>query len=218
MTGLRSLASLGLALGLAGLFAGCDRRQTPGPPAVHSGEGIQSATAALAVAAPRFDAPAAPPATPAKGHPRLWVRAAHFPKLRARATQANPLFKELAAVAAEAAAAMDKGNIPSEGDCTHARIYCEAHAELFAFMSLVSSDEAARNDHAARARKILLYIVDRVNKGNPRIPSSAGSRPATAPAGPASRSASRSTGSTGTSRPRTRRRYGPSSSAGRRSS
>ncbi|KYF62983.1 hypothetical protein [Sorangium cellulosum] len=185
MTRGRSLAPLALALGLAGLLAGCDRRQTPGPPAVHSGAGAQpgaqpgahpgaeetqSGAAALAVAAPRFQAPPAPPAVPAKGHPRLWVREADLPKLRARATPANPLFKELATVTAEAVAAMDKGQIPSEGDCAFSRVYCEAHAELFAFMSLVSSDEAARNDYAARARKILLYIVDRVNKGDPKDP------------------------------------------------
>ncbi|WP_437318389.1 hypothetical protein [Sorangium sp. So ce385] len=171
------LAPVTVALGLAGLSAGCDRRMTPGPPAVHSGADPQTQAAAAAVqaaapgvAAPRFEAPPAPPASPVTGHPRLWVRAADLPKLRARATPANPMFKELAAVAAEAAAAMDKGSIPSEGDCESSRVYCEAHAELFAFMSLVSSDEAARNDYAARARKILLHIVDRVNKGDPKDP------------------------------------------------
>ncbi|XXY46293.1 hypothetical protein WME91_40465 [Sorangium sp. So ce269] len=176
-----SLAPLAMALGLAGLVAGCDRRQTPGPPAVHSGADAQPGVAALALGAPgapgadspaaaRFEGPPAPPATPVKGHPRLWVREADLPKLRARATPANPLFKELAAVTAEAVAAMDKGKIPSEGDCAESRVYCEAHAELFAFMSLISSEEAARNDYAARARKILLYIVDRVNKGDPQDP------------------------------------------------
>lgn len=170
--------TLALTLGLAGLFAGCgcERRLIPGPPASTAQGSAQpeaetrSGAAALAVAPPPFEAPPAPPATPAKGHPRLWVRAADLPKLRARATPANPIYKELAAVAAEAVEAMDRGEIPSEGPCTYRRVYCEAHAELFAFMSLISNDEAARSDYAARARKILLYIIDRVKKGDPKDP------------------------------------------------
>ncbi|WP_437678039.1 hypothetical protein [Sorangium sp. So ce131] len=170
-----AVASLALAAAVAasaGGLAGCDRRQTPGPPtpAVQGGAQTQEAAAALAAAppeAPSFAAPPAPPASPAKGHPRLWVREADLPKLRARATRANPLFRELEALAVEAAAAMDKGQVPSEGDCTAARVFCESQAELFAFMSLLSGEQAARDQYAARARKILLHIADRVAKGDP---------------------------------------------------
>jgi hypothetical protein len=162
--------SFALALGLFTSAAGCDRRQTPGPPpsqAVGGGSFAQT-TAAFAVPPPAFEAPPAPPTSPSTGHPRLWVREADLPRLRARAVPSNPIFRELEAVALEAAIAMDKGKIPSEKDCSFNRIYCEAHAELFAFMSLISNSEVIREDFAARARKILLYIVDRVNKGEPR--------------------------------------------------
>lgn len=180
MTARRSLA---LALAVVASLAGCDRRQTPGPPvetaqsgaltqkapaALTQGQAAQQGQAAPAQKAPDFQAPPAPPAVPAKGHPRLWLRASDLPKLRARATPSNPIYGELAAIAAEAKAAMDEGKIPSDGECSYQRVYCEAHAQLFAFMSLLASDEAARSDYAARARKILLHIVDQVNKAGPR--------------------------------------------------
>jgi hypothetical protein len=113
---------------------------------------------------PVFNAPPAPPATPVAGHPRLWVRAEDLPRLRARANAKNLVYQDLSSVAIEAKLAMDGGKIPSEGACEHDRVYCESFAELFAFMSLIEPDEAVRNDYAARARKILLYIMDRVAK------------------------------------------------------
>jgi hypothetical protein len=167
--------SLALALGLASSVAACDRRQTAGPPTqatnasgLTQGAPADGVAGPAAVPAPAFSAPPAPPATPATGHPRLWIREADLPRFRARANLNNPMYRELAAVATEAAIAMDKGLIPSEKGCEFDRVYCESHAELFAFMSLVSNEEAARKDYAARARKILLYIMDRVNKGDPK--------------------------------------------------
>ncbi|HSO00014.1 MAG TPA: hypothetical protein VLS89_17090, partial [Candidatus Nanopelagicales bacterium] len=149
--------------------AACDRLMTPGPPTPGAGTGAEApgksgAAAAPAVPPPAFEAPPAPPTTPVTGHPRLWIRAEELPRLRARATDANPIYKDLMSVVAEAKAAMDSGKIPSAGDCTHDRVFCESYAELFAFMSLVAPVEADRKDFAERAKKILLYIVDRVTK------------------------------------------------------
>lgn len=169
--------SLALTLGILSSLAACDRRQTSGPPtagpptqAAQAGaftHAASPATQALAVPPPAFSSPPAPPSSPATGHPRLWVREADLPRLRARANVQNPMYRELGAVATEAAIAMDKGLIPSDKECAFDRVYCESHAELFAFMSLITTDEAARKDYAARARKILLYIMDRVKKGDP---------------------------------------------------
>src|SRR5260370_17947232 len=39
------------------------------------------------------------------------------------------------------------------------------YAELFAFMSLISSDKTARDDYAARARKLLMYVMNIVAQG-----------------------------------------------------
>lgn len=156
---------------LASLASGCDPRYAPGPPATATSPGAEAARApavggetAPAVPPPAFQPPPAPPTSPVAGHPRLWVRAEELPRLRARAVDANPIFKDLMSVVAEAKTAMDAGKIPSEGDCTHERVFCESFAELFAFMALVAPDEAARRDYAARAKKILLYIVERVEK------------------------------------------------------
>lgn len=169
---MKSCLSLAAALAaLAGLATGCDPRYTPGPPATGaSPSGPEGRTAAAgapaapAVPPPAFAPPPAPPTSPVAGHPRLWVRAEELPRLRARAVDANPIYKDLISVVAEAKAAMDAGKIPSEGDCSHDRVFCESFAELFAFMALVAPDEAARKDHAARAKKILMYVVERVEK------------------------------------------------------
>jgi hypothetical protein len=157
---------------LATLLAGCERHHTPGPPAPATIPGAElrapaGGGAMAAVPPPAFDPPPAPPTSPVAGHPRLWIRAEELPRLRARATDANPIYKDLMSVVTDAKLAMDAGKIPSEGECDHDRVYCESFAELFAFMSLVAPDDAARRDYAARAKKILLYIVDRVQKNTP---------------------------------------------------
>ncbi|AKT37785.1 hypothetical protein [Chondromyces crocatus] len=151
----------------------CEPRVTPGPPGSANGpasaEGVQSTKGGVKTAAappvvppPVFEAPPAPPTTPVTTHPRLWIRAEELPRLRARAVESNPIYRDLMSVVAEAKLGMDRGKIPSEGDCTYERVFCESYAELFAFMALVAPVEAERKDYAARAKKILLTIVDRV--------------------------------------------------------
>lgn len=156
---------------LASAGAGCDRKHTPGPPAAATApHEARTAPGPAAVQPPAFEAPPAPPTSPAQDHPRLWIRAADLPRLRARAAASNPIYQDLLSVVAEAKTAMDAGMIPSAGDCTHERVFCESYAELFAFMSLIAPAEAERRDFAARAKKILLHVVDRVAKNEAADP------------------------------------------------
>ena len=106
--------------------------------------------------------------TSVMGHPRLWLRADDIPRLRSWAVDSNPLYREgLAVVAAEAKADMDAGHVPDEdsGDTAWVDYPCEMYAELFAFMSLISSDQATRDDYAQRARILLMHVMNEAAKG-----------------------------------------------------
>lgn len=133
-----------------------------------------------AVEAPEAGAPAAPvsvaprtPAAPTGGqaaasHPRLWFTAADLPRLRAWATASNPLYRDgLALLAERAKQDMDEGRVPDQdcGDVGYEEYPTEMYAELFAFLSLVENDAAARTDYAARARALLMHIMNEAAKG-----------------------------------------------------
>lgn len=133
-----------------------------------------------AVEAPEAaDAPAAvtvPPRTPAAptgsqaaaSHPRLWLTAADLPRLRAWASDSNPLYRDgLALLAQRAVQDMDEGRVPDQdcGDVGYEEYPTEMYAELFAFLSLVENDAAARADYAARARTLLMHIMNAAAKG-----------------------------------------------------
>lgn len=110
-----------------------------------------------------------PPAAPAAGHPRLWVRESDLPRLRALATDANPLYRDgLAQAAARARAAMDSGDVPGNdcGDAVYEEYPTEMYAAFFGFLSLVENDPAARADYAARARALLMHVINEAAKGS----------------------------------------------------
>jgi hypothetical protein len=101
------------------------------------------------------------------GHPRLWVRAADLPRLRAWATGKNAMWDALRGAAEEARGEMDARKVPAGKDCMNesGTQGCEEYAELFAFMSLVSPSEKERHDYAARAIKLVMTVVQRAAKG-----------------------------------------------------
>lgn len=107
-------------------------------------------------------------ASPASSHPRLWLRGADLPRLRAWAISGNPIFRDgLAVVARRARADMDAGRVSADdgGGATYEQYPTESYAELFAFMSLISPDPAQRADYARRARSLLLYVMREAVRG-----------------------------------------------------
>ena len=108
------------------------------------------------------------PVTPATNHPRLWITAADLPRLRSWATDSNPVYAQgLAVVASSLKEAMDSGRVPTSDSGTreYQDFPTEACAALFAFMSLISPDQAARDDYARRGRTLLMYVLNIAAKG-----------------------------------------------------
>lgn len=102
------------------------------------------------------------------GHPRLLIRAEDLPRLRSWAVSSNPIYKNgLLPVIEQAKADMDAGTVVQQdnGGTRYTDYPNEMFAELFAFASLVSNDEAARNDYAQRARTLLMRIMNEAAKG-----------------------------------------------------
>jgi hypothetical protein len=98
----------------------------------------------------------------------LWLRAGDLPRLRSWAVSSNPIYRDgLAAEAAQAKADMDAGLVPEPdpGDLNYRTYPTEIYAELFAFMSLVSPDQAERDDYANRARRLLMFAINRAAMG-----------------------------------------------------
>ena len=117
-------------------------------------------------------APAGQPALPvdaaAGAHPRLWLTPDRVTQLRGWATAGNPLWAEgLLLLGERARAEMDEGRVPDEdcGNVGYEEYPTEMYAELFAFLSLVDPDPAARQDYAQRARSLLMHIMDLAAKG-----------------------------------------------------
>ncbi|HRE47705.1 MAG TPA: hypothetical protein PLD47_08270 [Aggregatilineales bacterium] len=102
-------------------------------------------------------------AAPQGDHPRLWLRPADVARLQQWAVSTNPFYAEGLLPAAERAKQdMDAGYVPA-GDCgqrAYSEYVTEAYAELFAFLSLIDPDAAARADYAARARTLLMHVMD----------------------------------------------------------
>ena len=120
-----------------------------------------------------------------------------------------------------AKADMDAGHAPGEdaGSKDYERYPSEWYAELFAFMSVVAPDEAARADYGGRARTLLMHVIDRplpgVGSEGEAVP-----RPAVRHVQPVTLvwgrvRADRRLGVRRTSPPRTRRRSARCSCAGR---
>lgn len=70
-------------------------------------------------------------------------------------------------VAEEAKITMDAGDVPIRdcGSTEYEEFPTEMYAELFAFMSLIDPNEAARADYAQRARTLLMYIINIAAQG-----------------------------------------------------
>jgi hypothetical protein len=109
-----------------------------------------------------------PPLQFAAGHPRLWVRQEDLPRLRAWATDSNPLYKDgLLPLVEQAKQDMDSGAVEKgdDGGRKYTDTPHEMYAELFAFMSLISSDQATRDDYAQRARTLIMRVFNEAAKG-----------------------------------------------------
>ncbi|MGE0811773.1 MAG: hypothetical protein AB7O28_16185 [Vicinamibacterales bacterium] len=108
-------------------------------------------------------------AQPLTTHPRIWVRQADLPRLRAWATPANPLYQDgILVVATQFKTRMDNGSLIA-GDAGTTYGYTqypvEWAAQVFAFMSLVENDPAVRADYANRSRALLMYIMNKAVLG-----------------------------------------------------
>jgi hypothetical protein len=120
----------------------------------------------------RHAAPCRGPASPAPvaGHPRLFVRAGDLDRLRGRATDTNPVYTAgLAQLAERAKADMDAGRVPGgdRGRDAYEEYPTESYAELFAFLSLVTPDQAARDDYGRRACSLLMDVIGRPEARQP---------------------------------------------------
>ena len=125
-----------------------------------------AATAPIATLISATPTPVTP--TISAGHPRLLVRSQDLAKLRSWAVSSNPIYQNgLAALAANAKADMDAGHLPNgdSGSAGWEEYPNEMYAELFAFMSLISPDQASRDAYANRARALLMYVIDRAALG-----------------------------------------------------
>ena len=115
-------------------------------------------------------------------HPRLWVTTNDLPRLRSWAIPNNPLYGPtgsagLASLAAYAKSQMDvtnTSNVPPSPNVPYGdsgtRNYSgqwptEMYAELFAFMSLLSTDPAVQADYAQRARTLVMYVMNQAILG-----------------------------------------------------
>jgi hypothetical protein len=138
------------------------------PPGAGTGTGTDAG-------APSTETEPPPTITPAVGHPRLWIRPADVARLRSWATPENPMYaRGLAPAVAAAVTTYDTQFFPSgepnpswpdPGDVNWVGVATEAYAEIFAFMSLVDPDPSARAAHAARARSLLMHVMNEAAKG-----------------------------------------------------
>ena len=107
-------------------------------------------------------------AEPATGHPRLLIRESDVERLRGWAKDSNPVWRDgLVVLAGKAKGRMDDGTVPREdtGSEAYEQYPTEWYAELFAFLSLVDNDAAAREDYGRRARTLLMHIVEKALPG-----------------------------------------------------
>jgi hypothetical protein len=112
--------------------------------------------------------PATSSAAVSTTHPRLLIRDSDLPRLRAWASPSNPLWTQgIRRLALSARQTMDRGAVPRRdaGGIAYEQYPTELYAELFAFMSLVDPDPAARADWGRRARTLLMHVIDKALPG-----------------------------------------------------
>jgi hypothetical protein len=101
-------------------------------------------------------------------HPRLFVTGNDLITLQSWAVMSNPMYSEgLKQLADEAVTLMDTGVLPEQdpGNSAYSAYYTEGFAHVLAFMSLVESDASRKADYKARAKSLLMYIIDRADNG-----------------------------------------------------
>jgi hypothetical protein len=108
--------------------------------------------------------------TPAEvqNHPRLWIRQEDLPRLRALVNDGNPYYRDGLALLVESAKQnMDEGRVPGEdsGSAAWEEYPTEEYALLFAFMSLIHPEAAERDVYAARARALLMHVINQAARG-----------------------------------------------------
>jgi hypothetical protein len=179
---------LPIAILLCGALAACagakdgDPSADPGgsASAAPSTDGPQVASSVGPLGPPGYGVPLSVKSFPDKapddaadGHPRLWIREADLPRLRAWARPSNPVWANgVAPRLADVRAKVDAGDFEKKTDCASTEPYCESFAELLAFGSLVDPDPAVRKADAARARKILIPLLERIDRKAPGDPMS----------------------------------------------
>ncbi|MCE3258371.1 MAG: hypothetical protein K0S12_12 [Bacteroidetes bacterium] len=95
-----------------------------------------------------------------QSHPRLLVKSANLPLLKAKASASNPYFVALQQRATVAKNDMDN-NLPA-GDAginAYTAYPSEMYAQLFAFMSLITTG-ADSLDYASRAKTLLMHVMN----------------------------------------------------------
>lgn len=101
-------------------------------------------------------------------HPRLWLTPPDVERYRSWATGDNPLWADgLALLAERARAEMDEGRVPDQdcGNIGYEEYPTEMYAELFAFLSLIGPDPEVRAADAARARTLLMHVMNAAAQG-----------------------------------------------------
>jgi hypothetical protein len=125
---------------------------------------------------------------PTTGHPRLWLKSADLPRLQGWAKKDNPIWEEgMVPMLAEAEVryssegAVDVNNRPidaffppslggqpnptwaDDGTSGVGFSRVETIAQLFAFRSLMETDEKKKADYAEKAKKLLLYAMEKAS-------------------------------------------------------
>lgn len=125
-------------------------------------------TAPTAPTAPAAQADPMPGEAAGGAHPRLWLTPTDVERYQQWAAADNPLWQDgLRLLGERARAEMDEGRVPDEdcGNVGYEEYPTESYAELFAFLSLIDPDPAARQDYAQRARTLLMHIIELAAKG-----------------------------------------------------
>ncbi|MDT5346892.1 MAG: hypothetical protein QOH91_179 [Mycobacterium sp.] len=105
---------------------------------------------------------------PVSGHPRFLVGESELDRLRRWASESNPVYRDgLAVLAGKAKTSVDEGHVPAgdQGSDAYEAYPTEWYAELFAFMSLIETDQQTRDDYGRRARDLLMHVIDKASAG-----------------------------------------------------
>ncbi len=104
-----------------------------------------------------------------KGHPRLLITEQDLPVLRQWAVNTNPIFVALQNMLNSAIntyntkfypGGIENPNWPDLGNTTWSGYVTEQYAEFFAFWSMIDPNVSERINHARRARRLLMYVID----------------------------------------------------------